>query len=68
MLRSLFEGYGPVLLIAIVGYNAAGGSFFSWAAFVWIFGALLTVALAYLRVRVGAPNMTAQTIPAVENF
>lgn len=67
MSRSLFEGYAPCFMLALIGYNAFGGTAWSWAAFVWIFGAVLTVAVAYMRERAGEPLIASQGIQTVEN-
>jgi len=51
MLKSLSQGYGPALVIAAFGSLTVGGSALAWLAFVWIFGAVLTIAIAALRMR-----------------
>lgn len=49
MLKTIIEGYAPSIIIAMIGFSAIGGSLLSWFAFVWIFGAMFTVALAFVR-------------------
>lgn len=69
MSRSLFEGYAPCMMIALIGFNAVGGSALAWAAFVWIFGAVLTVMMAYMRERMTETSMSPRSIQrAAENF
>ena len=51
MLKSLYEGYIPCILLAALGYNALGGSLLAWATFVWLFGAVLTILIAVMRTR-----------------
>ena len=67
MLRSIFEGYAPSVIIAMIGYAVIGGSALSWVAFVWIFGALFTVAVAYMRTSVVAPTINPQSLRQMEN-
>lgn len=67
MLRSIFEGYAPSVIIAMIGYAVIGGSALSWIAFVWVFGALFTVATAYLRTSAVAPSMTTRPLRQMEN-
>ena len=51
MLKSLYEGYIPCILLAALGFNTLGGSLLGWATFVWLFGAVLTIIIAVLRTR-----------------
>lgn len=67
MLRTIIEGYAPSILIAMIGFSAIGGSLLSWLAFVWIFGAMFTVALGYVRTSVRqAPSMNTARIGQME--
>ena len=69
MLRSLYEGYIPCIILAVVGMNTMGGSVWLWLSFVWVFGAVMTVAVACLRMRmVGAAATAPQRVNrAMEN-
>ena len=49
MLKTLFQGYAPTIAVAGIGYCFTALSPLVWLAFVWIFGAIVTVALAYIR-------------------
>ena len=51
MLRSIYEGYIPCILLAIIGYQTLGGGVLAWMSFVWLFGAVMTVGVACLRTR-----------------
>lgn len=55
MLKSIYEGYIPCIVLAILGFNTLGGSVLAWIAFVWIFGAVATVGVAYLRAMMSTP-------------
>ena len=69
MLKTIYEGYIPCIVMAIIGYNTLGGSVLAWLAFVWLFGAALTVGVAYLRSRLASPQVKPQAMGAtVENF
>ena len=46
MLKSLIQGYIPAILLAVLGNALLGGSFFAWMVFVWVAGAVLTIAVA----------------------
>lgn len=48
MMRSIFESYMSCAVLAAVGYGALGGNLVGWLTFIWIFGAVLTVLIAYL--------------------
>ena len=65
MLKSIYEGYIPIALLAIIGHGYYGGSVLFWLAFVWIFGAVATVAVGYLRTKMVPAHGTAQNVPAV---
>lgn len=69
MLRSLYEGYIPCIILAAIGFNTLGGSLLLWISFVWLFGAVMTVGVACLRMRVvGAPATAPQRVSrAIEN-
>lgn len=67
MLKSIYEGYIPSIVIAIIGFNTLGGSVLAWLAFVWLFGAVATVGVAYARSALSAPKIETQTIGAMEN-
>lgn len=64
MLKSIYEGYIPTVLLAVIGHGYYGGSVLFWVAFVWIFGAVATVAVGYLRTKTVAERSTAQSVPA----
>lgn len=70
MLRSIYEGYIPCILLAAIGYQTLGGGLLAWTAFVWVFGAVLTVAIASLRIRpLGAAMASnARVSGALENY
>lgn len=51
MLRSIYEGYIPCILLAVIGYQTLGGGVLAWMSFVWVFGAVMTIAIACLKTR-----------------
>lgn len=67
MLRSIYEGYIPCIVLAVIGYSTLGGGLLAWLAFVWVFGAVFTVGVAYLRSRMPSSQMRPQTMGAMEN-
>ena len=67
MLKSIYEGYLPCIALAIIGFNTLGGSALSWVAFVWIFGAVATVGVAYARAMLTAQPRETRAIGAMEN-
>lgn len=64
MLKSIYEGYIPIVLLAIIGHGYYGGSVLFWMAFVWIFGAVSTVLVGYLRTKTVSERETPQRVPA----
>lgn len=67
MLKSIYEGYLPCIVLAIIGFNALGGSVFAWLAFVWVFGAVMTVGVAYLRSRAATIKANSPALGVMEN-
>ncbi|MEL6641672.1 MAG: hypothetical protein AAFP98_10230 [Pseudomonadota bacterium] len=68
MLKSIYEGYLPTIVLAVIGYSMLGGGFMTWLAFVWVFGAVFTVGVAYLRSRFESPEIRPQqAMGAMEN-
>lgn len=70
MLRSIYEGYIPCILLAIIGFQTLGGGLLAWMSFVWVFGAVMTVAIACLKTRPIVAAVTANTrvSSALENY
>ncbi len=68
MLKTLYEGYIPCIIMAALGHSLMGGSLLAWAAFVWIFGAVLTVAVAMLRTQTNTSPLRTRPVTArIEN-
>lgn len=49
MIKSIALGYVPALAVAFAGWAVMGGSGWRWLLIVWILGAMLTIAFAYVR-------------------
>ncbi len=67
MLKSIYEGYIPCIVLAIIGFNTLGGSVLAWTAFVWLVGAVLTVGVAYARSALSERKVETQAMGAMEN-
>lgn len=67
MLRSIFEGYAPCVIIALLGYSAVGGSALAWLAFIWLFGAITTIMIAFVRAKSETADVRPRGINRMEN-